>query len=163
MTEHSFPLTPFYKGWDNYQQQLVHALAPLSPEQLTLGAAPHLRSIGSNAAHIIGARAGWLYYVLKEGDENLTALSTWNEPGQPARTAAELVSDLETTWQVIQDALQRWTIADLDEVLHDTGENGGDETFTRQWVIWHLIEHDLHHGGEISFTLGMHGLAAIDL
>ncbi len=165
MTEHSFPLAPFYKGWDNYQQQLVHAVAPLSPEELTLGVAPHLRSIGSNAAHIIGARAGWMYYVLKEGDENLATLSKGYEPGQPAKTAAELVSGLETTWQVIQDALQRWTIADLDEVFHDIDENGEEEeeTFTRQWVIWHLIEHDLHHGGEISFALGMHGLAAIDL
>lgn len=165
MTEQTFPLAPFYKGWDNYQQLLVHALTPLSPEQLALSAAPHLRSIGMNAAHIIGARAGWLHYVLKEGDENLTTLNKRDEPGQPARTAAELVSGLETTWQVIQDALQRWTIADLDDVLHDTGENGEEieEDFTRQWVIWHLIEHDLHHGGEISFVLGMHGLAAIEL
>jgi len=30
-------------------------------------------------------------------------------------------------------------------------------------VIWHLIEHDLHHGGEIALTLGLHGLAAPDL
>lgn len=163
MTEHSFPLAPFYKGWDNYQQQLVHAVAPLSPEQLILRAAPHLRSTGIIATHIIGARARWLYYVLKEGDESLTTLSMWDDQGQPVRTAAELVSGLETTWQVIENALQRWTIADLDEILHDTDENGGDETFTRQWVIWHLIEHDLHHGGEISFVLGMHGLAAIDL
>ena len=64
---------------------------------------------------------------------------------------------------MIQDALQRWTIADLDEIFHETDENGEEETFTRQWVIWHLIEHDVHHGGEISFILGMHGLAAIDL
>jgi hypothetical protein len=33
----------------------------------------------------------------------------------------------------------------------------------RKWVIWHLLEHDLHHGGELSFVLGMHGLAAPDL
>jgi uncharacterized damage-inducible protein DinB len=163
MTEHSFPLAPFYKGWDNYQQQLVHAVAPLSPEQLTLRVAPHLRSIGSNAAHIIGARAGWLYYVLKENDENLVPLHTRNDADQPDQSGAELVSGLETTWQVIQDALHRWTIADLDEVFHDTDENGEEATFTRQWVIWHLIEHDLHHGGEISFALGMHGLTAIDL
>ncbi|HVB23665.1 MAG TPA: DinB family protein [Ktedonobacteraceae bacterium] len=163
MTEHSFPLAPFYKGWDNYQQQLVHAVAPLSPEQLTLRVVPHLRSIGSNAAHIIGARAGWLYYVLKENDENLVPLHTRNDADQPDQSGAELVSGLETTWQVIQDALHRWTIADLDEVFHDTDENGEEATFTRQWVIWHLIEHDLHHGGEISFALGMHGLTAIDL
>jgi hypothetical protein len=30
-------------------------------------------------------------------------------------------------------------------------------------VIWHLIEHDLHHGGELSFSLGMHNLAAPDI
>jgi uncharacterized damage-inducible protein DinB len=33
----------------------------------------------------------------------------------------------------------------------------------RGWIVWHVIEHDLHHGGEVSFTLGMHGLAAPDI
>ncbi|HEX4716084.1 MAG TPA: DinB family protein [Ktedonobacteraceae bacterium] len=32
---------------------------------------------------------------------------------------------------------------------------------TRQWIIWHVIEHDLHHGGEISLILGTHGLTGI--
>jgi hypothetical protein len=30
-------------------------------------------------------------------------------------------------------------------------------------IIWHVIEHDRHHGGELSFSLGMHGLAALDI
>lgn len=159
MTEPVFTLASFYKGWDGYQQHLVHALAALSTEQLALRAAPRLRSIDSIARHIVGARARWLYYVLEEGDETLVLPGTWDDPGQPVRSAAELVSGLETTWQVIQNALYRWTIADLEEIFHDTD----GETFTRQWVIWHLIEHDLHHGGEISFALGMHNLPAIDL
>jgi hypothetical protein len=33
----------------------------------------------------------------------------------------------------------------------------------KRWYNWHAIEHDLHHGGELSFALGMHGLPAIDL
>ncbi len=163
MNESSFPLAPFYKGWDSYQQHLIHALAPLSTEQLALRAAPHLRSVGIIATHIIAARARWLYYVLKEGDENLASLGTWDTPGQPTRSAAELTSGLEKTWQVIQDGLQRWTVAGLEEIFYDTDDNGEEEALTRQWVIWHLIEHDLHHGGEISFALGMHGVAAIDL
>ncbi len=101
--------------------------------------------------------------MLREGDESFVSLGTWDSPGQPARSAAELISGLETTWQVIQDALHRWTIADLEEIFHDTDDNGEEEALTRQWVIWHLIEHDLHHGGEISFALGIHGLAAINL
>lgn len=35
--------------------------------------------------------------------------------------------------------------------------------FTRQWGIWHVAEHDMHHGGELFFTLGMHGLPTPDL
>lgn len=158
MTEHAFSVASFYKGWDGYQHHLAHALAPLSSEQLALRAAPHLRSVGLIARHIIGARARWLSNVLKEGDETLICLGTWDDPDHCAPSAAELVSGLETTWQVIESALHRWTLADLEEVCH-----GKEETYTRQWVIWHLIEHDVHHGGEISFALGMHGLAAIDL
>ncbi|HCJ34145.1 MAG TPA: damage-inducible protein DinB, partial [Ktedonobacter sp.] len=29
MTEHQLSLSPFYAGWDVYQQQLVAAIAPL--------------------------------------------------------------------------------------------------------------------------------------
>jgi uncharacterized damage-inducible protein DinB len=36
-------------------------------------------------------------------------------------------------------------------------------TITRGWVIWHVIEHDIHHGGEIAYSLGMHGLTAPDI
>lgn len=163
MTEPVFMLASFYKGWDSYQRHLADALAPLSTEQLALRAAAHLRSIDGIARHIIGARARWLYNVLKESDETLVSFGTWDDPGQPARSAAELASGLDATWQVIQNALHRWAVADLEEIFHSTDENGEEETFTRQWVIWHLIEHDLHHGGEISFALGMHNLPAIDL
>ncbi len=33
----------------------------------------------------------------------------------------------------------------------------------RGWVVWHVMEHDVHHGGEISQILGSHGLSGLDL
>ncbi len=155
-------LFPFYKGWDAYQDLLIKALAPLSSAQLGLRAAPHLRSIGENTAHIIGARVGWFHMLMGEGDAEITAMDAWDLPGAPELSAAELVRGLEATWQMIQDALMRWTPADLEYVFTRTHE-GEEERFTRQWIIWHVIEHDLHHGGEISLMLGMHGLVAPDL
>jgi uncharacterized damage-inducible protein DinB len=155
-------LFPFYKGWDAYQELLIKAVAPLSSAQLGLRAAPHLRSIGENTAHIIGARAGWFHMLMGEGDAEITAMDTWDLPGAPERSAAELVRGLEATWQMIRDALMRWTPADLDYIFERT-HHGEEERFTRQWIIWHVIEHDLHHGGEISLMLGMHNLAAPDL
>jgi uncharacterized damage-inducible protein DinB len=158
MAEQPISLLPLYQGWDTYQELLIKAIEPLSPDQLSLRAAPQLRSIGDLATHVIGVRAGWLYYTLERGDEQMVSLAS-----QPARSAAELVNGFKATWQVIEDTLSHWTIANLAELVHDTDENGEDQIYTRQWVIWHLIEHDLHHGGELSFALGMHGLTGIDI
>ncbi len=164
MTEPPFVIAPLYRGWDSYQRHLAKALVPLSPEQLALQATPDLRSIGMLATHLVAVRARWLYYVLHEGGEQLIPIGQWDRSNQPAKTAPELVGGLETTWNVIDDALHRWTLADLETTFRDVDEDTGEEEiFTRQWVIWHLLEHDLHHGGELSFSLGMHGLAAIDL
>jgi len=162
MSETSETLAFFTQGWQNYQNQLSIALARLSPEQLALRAAPDLRSIDELTRHVIAVRARWFQYVLKEGDEEFGAIGQWDEPGSPPRSADELVSGLEKTWQVMQEVLGRYTLADLQSTVQDEWE-GKIDTYTCGWVIWHVIEHDLHHGGEIAYSLGMHGLTAPDI
>jgi uncharacterized damage-inducible protein DinB len=162
MTTDHTPLTTFYQGWDLYEQHLVTAIAPLTSEQLDLRATSHLRSIREIATHIIAVRARWFHRLMGEGNAEIASIGNWDRKDEPARNAAELVSGLEKTWQLIQECLARWTPADLAYVFE--GRRQGEEyRLTRQWVIWHVIEHDLHHGGELSFSLGMHGLAAPDL
>ncbi len=161
MAEQQSTLSTFYIGWNDYQTLLIKALAPLSPEQLPLRATPQLRSIGEIATHMIGARARWFHDLVGEGDQEFAALGTWDRKGMPIRNAAELVSGLETTCRVMQQAIASWTPADWEQPYE--GESGEPASFTRQWIIWHLIEHDLHHGGELSLTLGIHGLAAPEL
>ena len=157
-------VAPFYSGWEGYQQRMVQALAPLSSEQLARSAAPHLRSVGLIARHVVGARARWLRHVLGEGGDELETLGTWDDDDQPQRSAAELVEGFGRTWDVIAAALARWRVPDLEVSFPNTDPDPGDPgAFSRQWVIWHLIEHDLHHGGEISLVLGMHGLAGIEM
>jgi uncharacterized damage-inducible protein DinB len=160
MAEENFTLTTFYDSWKQYQQHIKDSLAPLTAEQLTLRAAPNLRSIGENAAHIIGCRSGWFTYVLGEdcGPE-VKATTSWDEPGAPARTAAELVEGLDRTWQCMADCLARWSSADMQQTFPDEWD-GKIVQLSRAWIVWHVLEHDLHHGGELSLTLGMHGLQA---
>jgi len=155
-------LQRFYESWAIYQDLLLKALAPLTPEQLALQAAPNLRSIGSIATHMLGARARWFYQLMGEGGAAFADMSAWDREGQPTRSAAELVQGLRATWQVMRACLDRWTPEDLAHVYQDP-EWTEPYPLSRQWVIWHLIEHDLHHGGEISLTLGMHGLPAPDI
>ncbi len=155
-------LDTFYENWQKYQDQLKGAIAPLTTEQLALRAAPDLRTVGEIATHIIGARVGWFTRLMGEGDEEVATLGGWDGPGEPVRQAAELVQGLDQSWALMAEALGRWSPADMAYVFE--GERGGEPyALSRSWVIWHLIEHDLHHGGELSITLGMHGVTAIDL
>ncbi len=50
MIRETDPLMSIYKGWDGYQLSLVHAIAPLSCEQLAWRPMPQLRSVGEIAA-----------------------------------------------------------------------------------------------------------------
>lgn len=161
MSEDQSTLSAYYEGWHNYQELLIQALAPLSAEQLSLSAGATLRTIRTMALHIIGARARWFYDLMEVGDQEFAELRTWDRPHAPARDAAQLAYGLETSWRVMQTALANWTPEEMQ--YRYKGEENEPETITRQWVIWHLIEHDLHHGGEISLTLGLHGLKAPDL
>ena len=94
MAEDNFTLTTFYTSWKEYQDHIKGALAPLTAEQLELRAAPHLRSIGENALHIIGCRAYWFTDFLGEdGGEEMKVYAGWNKValtlGAPIPTAAE--------------------------------------------------------------------------
>ncbi|MCB8982617.1 MAG: DinB family protein [Ardenticatenaceae bacterium] len=150
------------EGWQVYHDHLVAAISPLTAEQLAFRLAPNLRSIMVVAAHIVAARVWWLRLVMQEGLPEIEPLVTWDDEGEPARSAAELAAGLEQTWKMIESGLQRWTAVDMQQVFY---RPGSDKTrpFTRQWIIWHVLEHDLHHGGEVSFALGAQGLAGIDL
>ena len=161
MIERQINLLSFYKGWDAYQTLLVKAIAPLSSDQLALRVVPHLRSVGENVAHIISGRVS-NFLVLGEAGAEIAPLEKWDEDGAPPRSAAELVRGLDATWQMIENALVRWTPADLeDDFVDRQGENAPH--FTRQSIIWSTIKHDLHHSGEVSLTLGAYHVEALDL
>jgi uncharacterized damage-inducible protein DinB len=162
MAEAIKTLDIFYESWQLYQEHLKAALAPLTAEQLALRAAPHLRSIREIAAHVIAGRVHWFSEFLGEGDDDTATLRTWDEPGAPELTAQDLLRGLDRSWQLMAARLQRWTSADMAHTFpHEW--RGNQYGLSRSWVVWHLLEHDLHHGGEISLMLGMHGLQAPDV
>jgi uncharacterized damage-inducible protein DinB len=153
-------LAPFYRGWGNHQQHLIQALTLLTSEHLAYSAIPGW-PVGRIAAHIIAARVWWFHVRMGEGNAELAPLEHWDGAGQPARRAEELVNGLERTWQMVESALARWTPADLEHVFPARSDD--PIARTRQWIIWHVLEHDLFHSGELSCILGAHGLAGVAL
>ncbi len=121
----------------------------------------------------------------------LWALGVCEADVDPCHSPAELVAGLEKTWQMIEKALAGLTPADLEQVFPPLSEAerarhaqlvepalqpyaqmwlerarlAGEVAppRSRQWIIWGVLAHDIHHGSEISTTLGVHGLPVVEL
>jgi uncharacterized damage-inducible protein DinB len=156
----------FYRGWDEYQRLMAAAIAPLDAEQLGLSAAPQLWSIRQMVSHVVAVREWWFHQWMGEGGPEWEVYAGWDDLAETTTgTAAELVKGLEKTWSLLAPSLERWTAADLNAEFRRPRPNANGErpVHSRQWIIWHVAEHDVHHGGEISLTLGMHGLIRPDV
>ena len=167
MSEEQFPLATFYKpGWENYQHAFVHTIAPLSSVQLSLPVAPQYVSIGGLLIHMLGARYNWFSNWM--GEEG-TAMAQWRQLAElDEPKTADLVAMFELSWHVIASALDRWTSADLEQLISPPASHQAwlrrkgileeEPPHSRLWIIWHVMEHEIHHGGELSLALGTHGV-----
>ena len=121
MPESSASIAKYYNGWEAYQELLIKAIAPLTAEQLTLRAAPHLRSIGEDMLHIIAVRARWFHKFMGEGGDDIAALMVWDRKESPARSAAELVDGFDV---VLASARRRSIRADAQQTGHPFVSHG---------------------------------------
>jgi uncharacterized damage-inducible protein DinB len=167
-TEHMLPLAVVYQGWDAFQRDLVKAVAPLSDEQLALPVAPTHWPIGMLVQHIVNDRIWWFNLWMGEGTPEEASFMHWEEEqeGKSVHSAAELVAGLKATWSMIERALARWTVADLAQVFETpaTLTEAERKIFgpsTRQEIIWHVLRHDMHHGGELAVGMGGYHLPTI--
>jgi uncharacterized damage-inducible protein DinB len=174
MTLNTNSLMTVYEGWDGYQASLVHAISPLTQAQLAWRPAPHLRSVGELARHISLGRINWFLRMDAPGSAGLASqINAWDQDQHGNRyiieeaititeQASELVRWLETTWEMIDQTLKRWSVADLLQTYRHTWR-GNTYAVSRQWTIWRIMAHDIHHGGELAVMLGMQGIEPFEL
>ena len=155
-------LDVIYENWRGYNDKLRNCIAPLTEAQLALQPAPQMWPLGQLAQHVISVRAGWFSGTLQDADDAMKAYMEWGQRDSPDRSAAELARGLDETWAFIEARLRRWTPGECAMTFPDEW-NGQVFQVSRSWVIYHVLEHDLHHGGEISLILGMNGLRGPDI
>jgi uncharacterized damage-inducible protein DinB len=159
MTAENLSLSISMEWWHGYQNLLKQAIAPLTDEQLSYRLGTQ-RSAGEIAAHIVAVRAWYLHGVMGEGGSDIEGLRGWDSEGTLPRSSAELIAGIDQTWDLLTGCLSRWTADQMHDPFY-MNWLGHDQP--RGWVIWHMLEHEIHHGGELSFTLGSYGLPGVDV
>ncbi len=171
MSGRSTSLLTVYDGWAGHQQALLSAVIGLSPENLAWRGGEHLRSAGELIGHIAIGRISWIRDVLGIESEAvnqwMSEACTETHAGHRLKSGLDLDANvlavgLEATWEMIESALSKWTVDDLGRTFHHHYQ-GKEYVVPYQWVLWRIMAHDIHHGGELAFALGMQGIAIPEL
>ena len=166
-------LAKLLQGWDGYQLSLLHAITPLTQDQLDARPGPARRSIGEVIRHISLGRITWLSRIgAPRIQEIARSVPRWYTDSNGARHVVEeaipsnqpevLSKWMQFSWQPIDSLLRQWTLDDLFQTFPHRFR-GTDCAVSRQWVIWRIMSHDLHHGGQLALLLGMQGIDAFEL
>lgn len=166
-------LAEVFDGWNGYQQSLLRAIEPLTAEQLAFRAGLEMRSMGQLIRHIALGRLTWLARIEPIGiDDALAKVPSWFTDGDGSRHIDEaavscedamvLADWLVESWKPISESLNVWTVDDLSRSFPHRFR-GTDYLISRQWVIWRVLSHDIHHGGQLALILAMQRIPAFEL
>jgi uncharacterized damage-inducible protein DinB len=150
-------------GWDGYHQSLVAAVKPLTSAQLEFRGAAGMRSVEELVWHIADGRVDWFSRMDAPGASALAAKAEARRENPPAKVDGTTLAEwLDETWQVIGGVLATWSLADLAETFRQPYQ---DKVFavSRQWVVFRILLHDVHHGGQLSELLAMQGIEPVEL
>ena len=155
-----------YSMWPQYNRRLRDVVAAMSPEQLAIRPGPDLLPIWAIVGHTAAMRVYWLCAVVGEPGAESTpfpgGMTDWADDLDHPRSADELVVALDSTFAVVEDCLDRWSMDMLeDEVEREYA--GARQAHTRASILQRLLTHEAYHCGELSQTLGIAGLPQIDL
>ena len=146
-----------FANWTPVREGLIQARDQLNDEQLGFSPRDGLWSIREVACHIADAEDSWLRCARTE-----TGVQEWPRSSYLAQDfgTVEAAKELLASVHAETDALM--SILDTD-ALDRNIELPWGASVTVGWILWHALEHEVHHRGEIYLMLGLVGMEAPDV
>jgi uncharacterized damage-inducible protein DinB len=161
------PIRLAYGMWPQYNRRLRDAVAGLSDEQLAIRPAPDVLPIWAVVGHTAAMRVYWLCEVVGEPGAEATPFWNgttidWADDLDDPHSADELGVALDATFAIVEGCLDRWT---FDQLADEIERRYADmvQVRTRASILQRMMTHEAWHAGELSQTLGIHGLPQPDL
>jgi uncharacterized damage-inducible protein DinB len=145
-----------FAHWRDVRQGLYQALGQLTDEQLAFSPREGLWSLHETVCHIAGTEEGWFrIFVTHE-------LGGWEEAGyKPADYPG--VNELKALLAEVHARVEAMYARDGDRLLKLLVTLPWGPQVEQEWITWHVLEHEIHHRGEIYLMLGLMGMEAPDV
>ena len=161
------PIRAAYSLWPLYNHRVRATAASLSAEQLSYVPGRGRWPLWATFGHMACQRVSGLCGLAGEpGAEttpfpNALYVCPGDEDLEHVLGPAELAHAFDSTFRIIENCLDTWTLEMLDEEVR-FGSDGEEMVFTRGNLLQRSFTHDIWHAAEINEALVNLGLPSID-
>ena len=147
-------LSELFAHWNQVHADTLAVLDKFTEDELSYVAYPGGMTVGRITLHIADAKDGWFHCIFT--GERLDWPENYTLENYPSKAAiAALLTEVHSK---IFDRLEELTEADL-----DTQVDSPWGTFSLYFILWHILEHEIHHRGELSLILGLLGREGLEM
>jgi len=147
--------TQHFAHWKQIRRDLLATADRFTQADLAFKPFESSWKVGEILCHIGDAEEGWFRYVIHQDyDKWPDYLIPTNYP--TLESIKNALTEIHTQTEKYLNTLE---LKDLDTIISAPWGN----KFSLNWIIWHVIEHEIHHRGELSLILGMLGHEGLDV
>ena len=148
MDHPTYPPLDIVPYWSRLNDALIQLVDLVPDEQINWSPKPELWNFRGILLHIAGSRDYWMGRIVQDGDPAPSAYET-------ARSKEEIKREYLRTWE----RLQRF-LSDAEKVgaTYEDVWYGEPQRLSGHWIAYHLLEHDIHHRGDIFHYLALLGI-----
>jgi uncharacterized damage-inducible protein DinB len=144
-----------YAHWKVVRQGLLRVIESFEETDLNFKATPGGWPAGQIMIHIANAEEGWFQYVVtRELDHWPDHLSFQNYSDKTS-----IIQELSDVHSKTRSFISKLSEDDVNREI----DTPWDDSLSLFWIIWHVIEHEIHHRGELSLMLSMLGKAGLEV
>jgi uncharacterized damage-inducible protein DinB len=137
----------FFDHWYRVWRDLLVAVDSLGDGHLDFRPAQsYSRNLGDILRHIINLENGWIHYVIRR------KLSAW--PGDEAGNLTTVMAIKDEMQRVHSETMEYLASISVDEFTRIVQVPDGG-TPKLQWILWHVLEQQIHHRGELFLCMSM--------
>ena len=142
-----------FNHWNEVRSGLLAALDKLTNVQLDFVPRQGLWSLRETVVHIAGTEQGWLRFY---------TANRWHE-NAPQAADYPTIESLKALLAQEHTATTEQFAADPESALAQVCTLPWGAQVTMEWAVLHVLEHEIHHRGEIYLMLGLLGMEAPDV
>ena len=137
-------LYELYPHWETRTNRILQSLETRTPYELEYKFHPNMRSLGNLYRHIIAAEIYWMEDVVGERGKNFSELDE-----KEFYNSKTILDEWQSVRNRSQEIVKPYSLSDLKKTFLTPRKKSVELSY----ILWHVVEHEIHHSGQISAML----------